>query len=223
MLLAVTLMAAQSLLARYEGTLPCADCSGIQATLTLNGAAASPATEGTFTLAETYQRNVPGEENRTIVTTGHWTVRHGRDGDSTAVIYELIPDPPGRSRYFQRTNESDLRLLDAEMAPIASALDYTLHSVGTLPSVGGYTPIATDAPDVKAAADFAMRAQSERSGHAERLLAIEWAEQQVVAGTNYRLCLVLATGSTPIRSEAVVSRDLEQRFALTSWTAGTCR
>jgi len=59
---------------------------------------------------------------------------------------------------------------------------------------GGYQPIELNQPEVKAAADFAVQEQGKREGLALRLKAIAQAEEQVVAGMNYRLTLTVNKG-----------------------------
>lgn len=64
------------------------------------------------------------------------------------------------------------------------------------PRPGGYTPAPLDSKDVAKAARFAVeaRSQSLTNGPALRLGRVASAETQVVAGTNYRLVLVVKEG-----------------------------
>ncbi len=75
---------------------------------------------------------------------------------------------------------------------------------------GGYRAVETADPDVCAAARFAVRSLE---GPRARLRSIEAAQQQVVAGVNYRLDLTTASGR---RWRVTVYRPLSGRLQLTS-------
>jgi hypothetical protein len=76
--------------------------------------------------------------------------------------------------------------------------------------VGGYRAVATSDPDVRAAAQFAVRSLEGSRG---RLRSIEAAQQQVVAGVNHRLDLTTASGR---RWRVTVYRPLRGRLQLTN-------
>jgi hypothetical protein len=98
--------------------------------------------------------------------------------------------------------------------------------------VGGYSKVATDDKGVVAAAEFAVAEQKRKQGGPLSLVSIERAEQQSVAGTNYRLCLnVKAADETDAGVEAesvevVVFEKLPRapgnKYKLTSWTEKDC-
>src|SRR5215813_1741855 len=146
--------AQQPQVVQYQGTLPCADCTGIQTVLVLNPAGPSSPEEGTFTLRETYQRGASPDENRTFVTEGRWKTIHRTDIGGAMTICQLTPEPQGRARYFQQENDTTLKLLDNEQRPIESALDYTLRRTDAAAVAGAYAPVATDVEEVRAAAEF---------------------------------------------------------------------
>ena len=83
---------------------------------------------------------------------------------------------------------------------------------------GGYSASAVDGPEVTAAAEFAVTEEAKK-GAKLSLKSIKSAETQVVAGTNYKLNLVVDDGGTEKTVEVVVYRDLQQNMSLTSWTA----
>lgn len=87
----------------------------------------------------------------------------------------------------------------------------------TTPVVGGYQKADKANTDVKAAVDFAVKEQ----GEAFRLVKIAKAEQQVVAGTNYRVKLKVAEKAGDKESKytvnAVIYRDLQGKYSVTSW------
>jgi hypothetical protein len=96
----------------YVGVLPCADCPGIRTELTLRRKAAGWA-EGTYKLVETYiDRGAPE------VTQGEWTTLRGDAVDEDAVVYELDPDKPDRSRHFEKVDDKGVRVLSRDLAPL---------------------------------------------------------------------------------------------------------
>jgi hypothetical protein len=97
------------------------------------------------------------------------------------------------------------------------------------PILGGYKVVATDDPEVQAAAEFAVSEQKKKQGDDPlSLVSIEHAERQVVAGTNFRLCLkVKAADETDAGEETqdvkvVVFRSLKNEYALKSWEEADC-
>lgn len=93
------------------------------------------------------------------------------------------------------------------------------------PIVGGYKVAPTDDPEVVAAAEFAASAQGEKEeGTTIKLLSVEKAERQVVAGINYRLCLRVGIGDDPedVDVKVVVFRSLQKQYSLKSWDVETC-
>lgn len=97
------------------------------------------------------------------------------------------------------------------------------------PIVGGYKEVATDDPEVQAAAEFAVSEQKKKLDDAAlSLVSIEHAERQVVAGTNYRLCLKVKAadeddaGVEPQEVKVVVFKSLKQEFSLKSWDEENC-
>jgi cystatin-C len=112
-----------------------------------------------------------------------------------------------------------------QVAIFASALAVvlTFASAGFAQMVGGYKVVAkTDAAAV-AAAEFAVEAQSEKTGSEFLLEEIIKAERQVVQGSNYRLCLeVSANGSDTYYVQATVYVDLKNNRKLSKWEDSTC-
>jgi hypothetical protein len=97
------------------------------------------------------------------------------------------------------------------------------------PIVGGYKEVATDDPEVQAAAEFAVSEQKKKQDDdALTLVSIEHAERQVVAGTNFRLCLKVAAGgdsdegAEPQNVKVVVFKNLKQEYSLKSWDEENC-
>jgi hypothetical protein len=86
--------------------------------------------------------------------------------------------------------------------------------------VGGYSEVPTTNEQVIAAAQFAATTQSisTESGPEITIVEILSAQQQVVAGMNYRLRLKVKVDGTVREAGAVVWRKLDGKHELTSWT-----
>jgi hypothetical protein len=81
--------------------------------------------------------------------------------------------------------------------------------------------------EAQAAAEFAVKAQGEKQNVTINLVSVEHAEQQVVAGKNFKLCLKVEVSDDSSESAAeevsvVVYRNLQQQYSLTSWEAADC-
>ena len=108
------------------------------------------------------------------------------------------------------------------MATFASILLFAASSYAQV-RVGGYKAVPTDDPKVIEAAEYAANIQTERSGTNINIETIETAARQVVAGTNYRICLQVAVGEENEKPavqviQTIVFYSLQQKFSLRSWT-----
>ena len=92
------------------------------------------------------------------------------------------------------------------------------------PIVGGYKVIANDDPDAVAAAEFAVTEQGKKENIIIKLLSIEHAERQVVAGTNYKFCMRVGKGEDPedVDVKVIVFRSLQKKYTVKSWEEETC-
>ncbi|HYX29638.1 MAG TPA: cystatin domain-containing protein [Pyrinomonadaceae bacterium] len=94
--------------------------------------------------------------------------------------------------------------------------------------VGGYREIDKTDEGAVAAAEFAVKAESEKKEMTYKLVSLEHAESQVVAGINYRLCLKVGYHKqdddvdTTELVRVVVYRSLQNEYSLTSWTEEKC-
>lgn len=92
--------------------------------------------------------------------------------------------------------------------------------------VGGYKDAAVDDAGVIAAAEFAVSDHSEKNEVSLEIVQIVKAERQIVAGTNYRLCVevkVVEEGNDDTQFvQAVVYQDLKKVYKLTSWKPDAC-
>lgn len=103
------------------------------------------------------------------------------------------------------------------VSPILLTLVAVSASYAAPPIAGGFAPTSISNPDVKLAAKAAVMQHGAKEKESIRLVGIERAEQQVVAGMNYRMTLKIKRGAKAERVKAVVYRDLGGRFALSSW------
>ena len=87
---------------------------------------------------------------------------------------------------------------------------------------GGYKTIDTTDEGVTAAADFARQTQAEKTNQDLEIVRVAKAERQVVAGINYRMCLVISDGENQYTVTTVVYVDLKQNKKLTSWAKAAC-
>jgi ABC-type Na+ efflux pump permease subunit len=97
-----------------------------------------------------------------------------------------------------------------------------VHVVAAQIRTGGYKEVANDNQEVVAAADFAVNEQGQKQEVSITLVSIEHAEQQVVAGINYRLCLKVEIDGETQEVKAVVYRNLQKEYSLTSWEQENC-
>lgn len=97
----------------FNGTLPCADCPGIETKLELKG-------DGSYNIDETYQDKKDGNHKGD----GSWTAEE--DGK------RLRLDPNSKSdsdRLFEVISNDEIRLLDQDGKAIDSPLNYSLKRV----------------------------------------------------------------------------------------------
>ncbi len=96
------------------------------------------------------------------------------------------------------------------------------------PIVGGYGTAETTDNEVRAAANFAVKAQAKKQKTVIKLISVNNAAKQIVAGTNYQICLsVEATDrkkktAVPQTIQTVVYKNLKGKYQLTSWTIAAC-
>lgn len=120
----------------------------------------------------------------------------------------------------------------AEVTPVGGAAPMEVAvGGGTAPmaeKAGGSAATAVGKPEVVAAADFAIKAEGkalkqEKGAKSAKLKLVEIlsAEEQVVAGTNYKLKLVVQVNGKKKNAEAVVWEQAWNKktpYQLTSWT-----
>jgi len=101
-------------------------------------------------------------------------------------------------------------------------------AAATAQRLGVYREIDKADEGAAAAAEFAVKAESEKKEMTYKLVSIEHAESQTVAGINYRLCLKVGYHKQDDDVDAtefvrvVVYRSLQNQYSLTSWTQEDC-
>lgn len=105
----------------FKGTLPCADCTGLETELTLTRFATGSA-EGTYQMSEDYL----GKSVEPIKSSGKWTTLRGTPKDPNAVVYELNPDKPEEAEYYLKVDENQIKMLDKERNDIEGPFNYLL-------------------------------------------------------------------------------------------------
>ncbi|HTZ89272.1 MAG TPA: DUF333 domain-containing protein [Alloacidobacterium sp.] len=125
------------LMGTWQGTTPCADCSGIITTLTLYAKAQYDYTEAVYKLHLKYI------DRGSYTSYGSWTLLRGRPGDPNATVYQLDPDKPG-GQYYLRVDDDTLQQLDGDMKPIDSKLNFTLKRIATPQKAGLPNPASVN-------------------------------------------------------------------------------
>lgn len=95
-------------LGEFKGTLPCADCAGIETSLLLVQKDEGTA-EGSYVLMETFT----GKSADPVVSEGSWTTLRGTAANPDDTVYELDPANPGQARDFVKVDNLTIRLLGA--------------------------------------------------------------------------------------------------------------
>jgi hypothetical protein len=125
------------LIAQYRGVLPCADCPGIDTTLSLLANSPNDLDHTRYVLNSNYQ-----ERNNTSTETGTWTIVHGTPDNPDATVYQLKPKNGGRPTNFLRVSDNEILQLDSERRHIDSKLNFSLKKttsrVSPVPSPSGF-------------------------------------------------------------------------------------
>ncbi|HMH42220.1 MAG TPA: cystatin domain-containing protein [Pyrinomonadaceae bacterium] len=114
------------------------------------------------------------------------------------------------------------------IAILSVALFVFTWSIVSAQRTGGYREIDKADEGAATAAEFAVKAESEKKEMTYKLVSIEHAETQTVAGINYRLCLKVGyhkpdeDAETTESVRVVVYRNLQNQYSLTSWTEENC-
>lgn len=89
---------------------------------------------------------------------------------------------------------------------------------------GGYVKASVNDAKVKAAANYAITVKAKEMKETLRLQSIKRAETQVVAGMNYRVCMVIyvpskqaQTDGVTLYIDATIYQNLQGQYKITSW------
>jgi uncharacterized lipoprotein NlpE involved in copper resistance len=116
------------LLGVYKGTLPCADCSGLETVLRLYAKGKFDTTYAFYVRTQTYRGAPHGDV--TYSDRGDWAVLRGDAKDENATVYQLNPDDDKASEsLLLQENGSALVQLDRDQKPIDSKMNLTLRRV----------------------------------------------------------------------------------------------
>lgn len=208
----------RSLLGEFAGTLPCADCMGIETNVALYGRHPSAA-GGTFRSTERYLGRASSD--RTFEASGRWSFVRGFDFERDGSILRLNFDHSDRTLCILRATADEIIVLDRECREFDSMVSHLLHRKAT-GALGGYSVASVFSSDVQDAADFAVIDRTRSSRQSVTLNEIVRAERRIVTGANYRLCLDVMVGGRYTTVLVAVHRDVLQRFSLKHWEVGQC-
>jgi copper homeostasis protein (lipoprotein) len=112
----------------YKGTLPCADCNGLDTVLRLYAKGKFDYTYAFYVRTQTYVASPHGD--MTISDRGEWTLLRGDATDENASVYQLNPDSEQRSEsLLVQDNGTTLTQLDKDLKPIDTTLNISLKKV----------------------------------------------------------------------------------------------
>jgi copper homeostasis protein (lipoprotein) len=110
-------------LGTWQGTLPCADCSGIITTLTLYETAPNDTSTAIYKLQRNYI------DRGSFTGYGYWKILHGTGDDPKAVLYQLDPGKQESTQYYLQVDDNTLEQLDREKKPIQAPMNFKLERI----------------------------------------------------------------------------------------------
>jgi copper homeostasis protein (lipoprotein) len=117
------------LLGVYKGTLPCADCSGLDTVLRLYTKSKFDFTYAYYVRTQTYRGAPHGD--LTYSDRGEWTLLRGDATDDNATVYQLNPDKEnGSDALLVQDGGASLVQLDRALKAIDTTMNVTLKRVG---------------------------------------------------------------------------------------------
>ncbi len=98
-----------------------------------------------------------------------------------------------------------------------------LFAVSAQEIVGNYRKLMKTDAGAMSAAKFAVKQEKRKKENRRLSLAsIERAESQIVAGTNYKICMKVINNGRIEDVTAVVYLNPKNKYSLTSWNKGVC-
>jgi copper homeostasis protein (lipoprotein) len=112
----------------YKGTMPCADCEGLETTLRLYAKGKFDTTYAFYVRTQTYRGAPHGDV--TISDRGEWAVLRGDADDDNATVYQLNPDKEQQSEaLLVQDKGAALVQLDRDLKAIDTQMNVTLKRV----------------------------------------------------------------------------------------------
>jgi copper homeostasis protein (lipoprotein) len=112
----------------YKGTMPCADCSGLDTVLRLYAKGKFDTTYAFYVRTQTYRGAPHGDVM--LSDRGEWTVLRGDAADPDATVYQLNPDDEQHSEAFLvQEKGAALDQLDRDLRPMETTMNMTLKRV----------------------------------------------------------------------------------------------
>jgi len=116
------------LLGVYKGTLPCADCEGLDTVLRLYAKGKFDTTYAFYVRTQTYRGAPHGDV--TYSDRGDWAVLRGDADDENATVYQLKPDSEqGSEALLVQDGGASLMQLGLDLEPIDTTMNVTLKRV----------------------------------------------------------------------------------------------
>jgi predicted secreted protein len=124
----VPLQGTAILFGTYKGTLPCADCSGLDTVLRLYAKGKYDTTYAFYVRTQTYRGAPHGDV--TLSDRGDWALLRGDATDENATVYQLNPDDEQHSdSWLVQDKGNALLQLDRDQKPIDTKMNLTLRRV----------------------------------------------------------------------------------------------
>jgi copper homeostasis protein (lipoprotein) len=109
----------------YKGTMPCADCNGLETVLRLYAKGKFDTTYAFYVRTQTYRGAPHGDV--ALSDRGEWTVLRGDAADPDATVYQLNPDDEQHSEaLLVQDKGAALDQLDRDLKPIEATMNMTL-------------------------------------------------------------------------------------------------
>ena len=116
------------LLGVYKGTLPCADCDGLDTVLRIYAKGKSDFTYAFYVRTQTYRGAPHGDV--TYSDRGEWTMLRGDADDENATVYQLNPDrEQGSDALLVQDSGASLVQLGRDLEPVDTTMNVTLKRV----------------------------------------------------------------------------------------------
>lgn len=127
------------LVGSWQGTTPCADCSGIVTTLTLYQKAPDASTNTLYRQNLNYLG-----KNTSFTSYGTWKAVHGMPDHPDATVYQLNPGKGHVAQYYWRVDDDSVQMLGSDMKPIDSPMNLTLKRISPPQKTGIPNPASVN-------------------------------------------------------------------------------